>query len=151
MTRRPCRNNTPSFKAKVALVAIKGERTLTELAQQFDAHANQIVNRHRGPIIHRWLRQWHARHVEVAALAQQDIVPPVEGLARHEDGGCIVASTSNGKVIAMVSGATSMRMAPTVRGRRKLGWRPMGKVQAARTSMVRSKSSAAAGRGRWSC
>ena len=32
MTRRPRRNHTPAFKAKVALAAIKGERTLAELA-----------------------------------------------------------------------------------------------------------------------
>ena len=43
MTRRPRRNHTPAFKAKVALAAIKGERTLAELAQQFDVHANQIT------------------------------------------------------------------------------------------------------------
>jgi transposase len=42
MTRRPRRNHTPAFKAKVALAAIKGEKTLAELAQQFDVHANQI-------------------------------------------------------------------------------------------------------------
>ena len=42
MTRRPRRNHTPAFKSKVALEAIKGEKTLSELAQQFDVHANQI-------------------------------------------------------------------------------------------------------------
>ena len=36
------RNHIPAFKAKVALAAIKGEKTLAELAQQFDVHANQI-------------------------------------------------------------------------------------------------------------
>nr|WP_316653158.1 IS3 family transposase [uncultured Gellertiella sp.] len=42
MTRRPRRNHTPAFKAKVALAAIRGEQTLVELSQQFDVHANQI-------------------------------------------------------------------------------------------------------------
>ncbi|WP_298965091.1 IS3 family transposase [uncultured Roseibium sp.] len=42
MTRRPRRNHSPAFKAKVALAAIKGEQTLVELSQQFDVHANQI-------------------------------------------------------------------------------------------------------------
>jgi transposase-like protein len=42
MTRRPRRNHTPVFKAKVALAAIRGEQTLVELSQQFDVHANQI-------------------------------------------------------------------------------------------------------------
>ncbi len=44
MTRRARRNHTPAFKAKVALAAIKGEKTLAELAQVFDVHPNQITN-----------------------------------------------------------------------------------------------------------
>jgi len=40
--RRPRRNHRPAFKAKVALVAIRGDQTLAELAQQFDVHPNQI-------------------------------------------------------------------------------------------------------------
>jgi len=43
MTRRPRRNHTPAFKAKVALAALKGEKTLSELAQIFDVHPNQIT------------------------------------------------------------------------------------------------------------
>ena len=43
MSRRPRRNHTASFKAKVALAAIKGEKTLSELAEQFDVHGNQIT------------------------------------------------------------------------------------------------------------
>ena len=43
MTRRPRRNHSPAFKAKVALAAVKGEKTLAELAQQFDVHPNQIT------------------------------------------------------------------------------------------------------------
>jgi transposase-like protein len=43
MSRRPRRNHSPAFKAKVALAAIKGEKTLAELAQQFDVHSNQIT------------------------------------------------------------------------------------------------------------
>ena len=54
MTRRTRRNHTPTFKAKVALAAIKGEKTLAELAQQFDVHANQIT-------------QWKAQLLEGAA------------------------------------------------------------------------------------
>lgn len=43
MTRRARRTHAPAFKAKVALAAIKGEKTLAELAQQFDVHPNQIT------------------------------------------------------------------------------------------------------------
>jgi transposase len=42
MARRPRRNHSPAFKAKVAVAAIKGEKTLIELAQDFDVHPNQI-------------------------------------------------------------------------------------------------------------
>jgi len=31
-------NHTPGFKAKVALAAIKGDRTLAQIAEQFDVH-----------------------------------------------------------------------------------------------------------------
>ena len=44
MSKRPRRNHTPAFKAKVALAAVKGEKTLAELAQQFDVHPNQITS-----------------------------------------------------------------------------------------------------------
>jgi transposase-like protein len=43
MPRRSRRNHTAAFKAKVALAAVKGDKTLSELAQQFDVHANQIT------------------------------------------------------------------------------------------------------------
>ena len=54
MSRRPRRNHTAAFKAKVALAAVKGEKTLAELAQQFDVHPNQIT-------------QWKAQLFEGAA------------------------------------------------------------------------------------
>ena len=44
MSRRPRRNHTAAFKAKVALAAIKGDRTLAQLAEQFDVHPNQITS-----------------------------------------------------------------------------------------------------------
>ena len=40
--RRKRRNHSSAFKAKVALAAIKGDRTLADLAEQFDVHPNQI-------------------------------------------------------------------------------------------------------------
>ena len=43
MQRRARRNHTPAFKAKVAFAAIKGDRTLAQLAEAFDVHPNQIT------------------------------------------------------------------------------------------------------------
>ncbi len=40
--KRKRRNHVPSFKAKVALAALKGDKTMAELAEQFDVHPNQI-------------------------------------------------------------------------------------------------------------
>src|SRR5512144_2126553 len=54
MAKRPRRNHSPAFKAKVALAAVKGEKTLAELAQHFDVHPNQIT-------------QWKAQLLEGAA------------------------------------------------------------------------------------
>src|SRR4051794_5306385 len=54
MTKRPRRNHTPTFKAKVALAAVKGDKTLAELAQHFDIHPNQIT-------------QWKAQLLDGAA------------------------------------------------------------------------------------
>lgn len=54
MAKRDRRTHSPAFEAKVALAAVKGEKTLAELAQQFDVHPNQIT-------------AWKARLLEGAA------------------------------------------------------------------------------------
>ena len=54
MSKRTRRTHAPAFKAKVALAAIKGEKTLAELAQQYDVHPNQITT-------------WKAHLVEAAS------------------------------------------------------------------------------------
>ena len=38
------KNHSPQFKAKVALAAAKGDKTLSELASQFNLHPTQITN-----------------------------------------------------------------------------------------------------------
>ena len=44
MTRRPSRNHSSVFKAKVAVDAIRGEKTLAKLAKLHDVHPNQITD-----------------------------------------------------------------------------------------------------------
>ena len=44
MKKRARRNHTPAFKAKVALAAVRGDKTLAELVQFFDVHPNQITD-----------------------------------------------------------------------------------------------------------
>jgi transposase len=43
MTRRTRRKHSGAFKAKVAMAAVKGDKTLSELAKAFDVHPNQIT------------------------------------------------------------------------------------------------------------
>ena len=43
MTRRARRNHSAVFKAKVAIAAIKGDRTIAQIAEQFDVHPNQVT------------------------------------------------------------------------------------------------------------
>ena len=41
--RSPRRNHTATFKAKVAIAALKGDETLAASAERFDIHPNQIT------------------------------------------------------------------------------------------------------------
>jgi len=74
MSKRPRRNHSPAFKAKVALAAVKGERPLAELAQQFDVHPNLIT-------------QWRAKLLGSAAdvfgVEQAPAEPAVDVTVLH--------------------------------------------------------------------
>jgi transposase-like protein len=56
MGKRPRRNHGSTFKAKVALEAIKGTQTIVELAERFEVHPNQITE---------WKKQLMERAEEV--------------------------------------------------------------------------------------
>ena len=43
MTRRARRHHSAALKAKVAIAAIKGERTIAQITEQFDVHPNQVT------------------------------------------------------------------------------------------------------------
>ena len=63
MSRRPRRNHSAVFKAKVALDAIRGEKTLAELAKQHDVHPNQITD-WKNQLLERAAGVFGAEHVE---------------------------------------------------------------------------------------
>jgi len=42
MSKRPRRNHSPVFKAKVALEALKGNQTIVEIAARYQVHPNQV-------------------------------------------------------------------------------------------------------------
>jgi transposase-like protein len=76
MSRRTRRNHSAAFKAKVALAAIKGEKTLAELAQLYDVHSTQIT-------------AWKAQLLEGAAglfgagCAAKEMAPAVDLKTLH--------------------------------------------------------------------
>jgi len=43
MSRRPRRNHSAAFKAKVAIEALGDGRTIAEIAQKHDVHPNQVT------------------------------------------------------------------------------------------------------------
>ena len=71
--KRPRRNHAPKFKATVALAAIRGEKTLVELAEQYKVHPNQIGQ---------WRLELLERAAEVFATAaeKRDAGPDVKTL-----------------------------------------------------------------------
>jgi transposase-like protein len=76
MANRARRTHSPAFKAKVALAAVKGEKTLADLAQQYDVHPNQIT-------------AWKAQLLDGAAgvfgagTATAEAPPPVDVKVLH--------------------------------------------------------------------
>ena len=72
--KRPRRNHSAAFKAKVALAALKDEQTLAQLAQRFDVHPSQITQ---------WKDELLRRAVEVFATAPDKRGPALDLKALH--------------------------------------------------------------------
>ena len=64
--KRPRRNHSAAFKAKVALAALKDEQTLAQLTQRFDVHPNQISQ---------WKDELLQRAAEIFATAADKRAP----------------------------------------------------------------------------
>jgi len=71
MARRKRRNHSPAFKAQVALAAMKGDKTLAELAQQYDIHPNQITD---------WKAQLLERAAHVFDGPKSEVAPDLKVL-----------------------------------------------------------------------
>jgi transposase-like protein len=69
MTRRARRNHSAAFKAKVALAALIGDKTLAQLAEEYDVHPNQITG---------WKQQLENRSAELFGKTTEPEVSAVD-------------------------------------------------------------------------
>jgi transposase-like protein len=74
MSRRPRRNHSAAFKAKVAIEALGDGKTIAEVAQKHDVHPNQVTE---------WRRQLMERAAGVFGGAVAPEASPVDVKALH--------------------------------------------------------------------
>ena len=74
MAKRLRRNHGAEFKARVALAAIRGDKTLSELSEQFEVHPTQVTE---------WKRQLLERAGEVFGGPSRNEAPPVDLKGLH--------------------------------------------------------------------
>ena len=78
--RRKRRNHSPAFKAKVALAALQGEKTLAELSSEYDVHVNQIQT-WRKQLKHNF--RYHITNRSSCSLLRSSLGRPVLRLPRR--------------------------------------------------------------------
>ncbi len=74
MAKRSRRNHGAQFKAKAALAAIRGDKTLAEIAKQFEVHPHQITE---------WKKQLLGRAGDVFEGPRRKEEAPVDLKALH--------------------------------------------------------------------
>ena len=74
MSLKTRRKHSPAFKAKVAMATLAGDKTLAQLAQEFEVHPNQITD---------WKRQLTERAAEVFGKSPETASPAVDLQALH--------------------------------------------------------------------
>ena len=74
MARRQRRNHAGEFKARVALAAIRGDKTLSEVAEHFEVHPHQVTE---------WKKQLLERAGEVFDGPRRKDEPPVDVKVLH--------------------------------------------------------------------
>ena len=74
MSRRPRRNHSPAFKAKVAIEALADDKTIADIAHKHDVHPNQVTD---------WRRQLLDRAATIFGAAAEPAQPAVDLKALH--------------------------------------------------------------------
>jgi transposase len=69
MSRRPRRNHSPAFKAKVAIEALGDSKTVADVAHKHDVHPNQVTE---------WRRQLIERAAGAFGAPAVPETPPVD-------------------------------------------------------------------------
>jgi transposase-like protein len=71
--RRTRRTHSPAFKARVALAAVRDDKTMAELCKEFEVHASQVID---------WKRQLLEGAANVFGASNQ-VKPPVDLAPLH--------------------------------------------------------------------
>lgn len=104
MAKRKRRNHSPIFKSRVVVAALKGDKTLAELAQCYDVHPNQITD---------WKSQLLERAAQVfGETSTMTPVPDIKTL--HANIGEVTSpSTTNDAHTSRLTGRYPMRFTST--------------------------------------